>query len=86
MKFEGKKCGGVKLLGRVLKKSGKVLLRILKKVGKVQVRLNKIEFFPDKVLILFSLRSLSIKKIESKWLFLSVYLRLVKQERKKIGS
>ena len=41
VKFEVNKCGRVKLFGRVLKKSGKVLCRVLKKVGKIQVGLNK---------------------------------------------
>ena len=41
LKFEGNKCGRVKLLGRVFKKSGKVLCRVFKKVAKVRVELNK---------------------------------------------
>ena len=39
LKFEGNKCDRVIVLGRVSKKSGKVLLR---EVGKVRVGLNKI--------------------------------------------
>ena len=52
-KFEGNKYGRVKLLGRVLKKSGEILRRVLKKVGKVRVGLNKIElkFSRGKMLI-----------------------------------
>ena len=40
--MRGNKYGRVKLLGRVSKKSEKVLRRVFKKVGKVQVELNKI--------------------------------------------
>ena len=52
MKFDGNKCGRVKL-GRVLGKPVKVLRRVLKKVEKVRVGLNKIElkFSREKMLV-----------------------------------
>ena len=54
MKFEGNKCGWVKLLGRVLEKSTKVLRRLLKKIGKFRVGLNKIrlKFSREKVVVI----------------------------------
>ena len=53
MKFEGNKCGRVRLLGRVLKKSGKTLRPVLKKVGNARVGLNKIglKFSQGKTLV-----------------------------------
>ena len=41
MKYEGNKCGWVKLLGR--EKFGEILRWVLKRIGKVRIGLNKIK-------------------------------------------
>ena len=67
LKFEGNKCGRVKLLGRVLRKSGKVLRWVLKKVEKIRVGLNKngLKSSRGKILVAFLKPSFSDKVFKS---------------------